>query len=678
MQRLSNYTARWYRLLPKCYPLPSFSKVPNQPCRAFATSLPFENENGNSPRPPKVTWYQQLYPGAQDKRLLEDGDEDPDISEASQEVQRRIAQLEKELQELRGNRPQDSREQGFLIEQLLGQLSEEDRTRLRLALQETKLSAAEEAEVEAESEALARKAVGKLAGGHGAEILRDAEFDELETALDLEPQQIPPFRRLRTCLKHAANKNSDPKARKDLWVSYERCKRLIPSFIPHLPDECWDILWRNQRASSSDGRDRTPHLSILAQDILQSGKKLSMEQRSTIIDTLLTEGRLEEAQAHWDLQSRSSRKEKDDSHGLQGVRLFVALGDLDKASRIAESILEAEKPHTARCLIPVIEGWAKESTENSIRNAWNSYLNLRRNLGSTIQISDFDKIAMCFINAGRADVAMAVFKDMMLTGRESEYGSDQLYKTSLSLIGLLQSRSASPSEVTNVSLNALTTLPRRFQNKFFYGSWIKKLLGLGEVNGAVSVVELMYERGVTPDAKHVNGVIGAWLRSGLAAHKKKAEQLGWAMIQQRLKFVQTRRGNEPSRSVQMKDEVSVHVPSQIQRVVPSATIETFSLLLQFYERRSNHDAVHDLKKHLDLAEIAPNSYFMNHMLYAELRRGQHQVAWQIYQGMKAVVKPDLETFACLWDCEKAHQDRLTIHQTDDFPGPRQIFGEFLQ
>ncbi|KAL8651229.1 MAG: hypothetical protein Q9210_003380 [Variospora velana] len=676
MHRLSDYTARWSRLLPKCYlPLHS-SKAYNQPCRAFATS--FHLEDGNSSRPPKVTWYQQLYPGAQEKSPLEDGEEDPDISEASQEVHRRIAQLEKELQALRGDRPPGSGEEGSLIEPLLEQLSEEDRTRLRLALQQTELSAIEEAEVEAESEALARKAVGKLAGGQGAEILRDAELEELETALDLEPQQIPHFRRFSTCLKHAAANNSDPKARKDLWVSYERCKRLLPSLIPHLPDECWNILWRNQRASPSVGRDRTPHLSTLAQDILRSGKELSIEQRSTIIDTLLGEGRLEEAQAHWDLLSRSSRDEKGNSHGLQGVRLFVALGDLDKANRIAESILEADKPDTARCLIPVIEGWAQQSTENSIRNAWNSYLSLRKNLGSTIQISDFDRITMCFINAGRADVAMAVFKDMMLTGKESDYGSNQLYKTSLTLIGLLQSRSASPSEVTNVSLNALTTLPRKFQNKFFYGSWIKKLLGLGEVNGAVSVVELMYERGVTPDAKHVNGIIGAWLRSGQAAHKEKAEQLGWAMIQQRLKVIQARRAKGPYASIQRKDEVSVRVPSQIQRVVPPATIETFSLLLQFYERRSNHDAVHDLKKHLDLAELPPNSYFMNHMLYAELRRGHHQVAWQTYQGMKAVVKPDLETFACLWDCEKAHLDRLTIHPTDDFPGPRKIFQHFIE
>lgn len=646
------------------------------PFRAFAASSRLEDDIHS--RPPKVAWYQQLYPGAPAKQPLKIGEEDPGVSELSQKLHETISQLQKEIEDLRVDRQQASGEQESLIEPLLEQLSEEDRRKVRLALQQAELSDTEEAEIEVESEAIARKAVGQLAGGHGAEILQDIEFEDLGIALDLEPQQIPHFRRFGTCLKNAADNNSDPEARKRLWVSYERCKRLIPIFIQHLPYECWEVLWKNQHASLSSGRDQAPHLNILAQDMLRNGKELSKEQRATIIESLLSEGRLDEAQAHWDLQVNSSRKEGAEIHDLLGVRLFVARGELDKAQEIADTVSDASEPDTARCLIPVIEGWAKSRTENSIQKAWNSYLNLRAKLGPSIQISDFDRVAMCFINVGRTDVAMAVFKDMMLTGRESDFGSDQLYKTSLTLIGLLQSRSASPSEVTSVSLNALTTLPRRFQNKFFYGSWIKKLIGLGEVNAAVSVVELMYERGVTPDAKHVNGIIGAWLRSGQTAYKERAEQLSWAMIQQRLKVVQKRRGDVPSPSTDTKDNARARLPIQIQRVVPSATIETFSLLLQYYERRSRSDDVHDLKKHLDLAEIPPNSYFMNHMLYAELRRGQQQVAWQIYQKLKISVKPDLETFACLWDCEKAHLDKLSMHPTDDFPGPRMIFRDFIE
>ncbi|KAL9003430.1 MAG: hypothetical protein Q9188_003699 [Gyalolechia gomerana] len=682
MQRSNGNAARLCRLVARSSPVECRSNYIGHPLRLFATSIRPQDKDDS--RPPKVSWYRQLYPGARDRKPLEDGEEDEEVSGVTQELRRRITELEEELGELRGDRSQSLGAQGSLIEPLLKQLSDEDREKVRLALQQVELTDAEltdaeRAEVEAESEALTNKAVGELAGGLGADILREAELHNLEVALDLEPQQTAHLRRFNTCLRNAAKDTADSKARKHLWVSYERCKRLLPSFIQHIPDQTWDVLWKSQNENLSGlrdqrvQRDQASHLSTLAQDILRSGKELSPQQRATVIDTLIDEGRLDEAQAHWDLQPHSDPGDAAKGHGLQGMRLFTSRGNIEKAQEIAESLRGSADPDTARCFILLIEAWVKSGKENGARNAWNAYLKLRETLGSNIEISDFDKVAMCFINAGRTDVALAIFKDMMLTGRESECGSGQLYKTSLTLLGLLQSRGASPSEVSSVSLSALTTLPRRFQNKFFYGSWIKKLIGLGEIDGAVSVIELMYERGVTPDAKHVNGIIGAWLRTGQPANKAKAEQLGWAMIQQRVKAVKERKGNHSD----LAASAHVRIPSQLQRVVPPATIETFSLLLLYYERRSNSDAVHALKKHLDSAEISPNSYFMNHMLYAELRRGQHHRAWEIYQRMKVSVKPDLETFACLWDCEKAHLDKLSMDPMHEFPGPRKVFSSLM-
>ncbi|KAI4263936.1 MAG: hypothetical protein L6R42_000951 [Xanthoria sp. 1 TBL-2021] len=638
----------------------------------FATT--FSRNDSNTSRPPKVTWYQQLFPGSRNKIKLDPGHEDADVSQAEQEIRQRIAQLEEELGELRGDGSPTSAESKSLIEPLLEQLSDEDRRKVRLALQQTQLSDEENAQVEAESEALTTRALGRLGDGLGAGILQQIELDELNMAMELVPQQKAHLRRFNSCLKVAASDPLNPKKRKDLWISYERCKRLLPSFVQFVPDKCWDIIWRSQFATPSEGRDRAPHLSILAQDILRSGKELSKEQRGTIIDTYISEGRVEEAQHEWDMQQLANEAHATTSHASQGVRIYLLQGDIEKAQDIADKSFDASDPSTARHSIPVIEAWAQSRTDDATRKAWHLYLDLRKNLGSSIEINDFDRLAMCFINAGRTDVALAVFKDMMLTGRESPNNQNQLYKTSLTLLGTLQSGSASPSELTRVSLSALTTLPREFQNKFFYGSWIKKLIGMGEIQAAVSVVELMYERGVTPDAKHVNGIIGAWFRSGQPSQKEKAEQLGWAMIQQRLKVVKTRRGD---RLRQPPSEPQLRTPSHIQRVVPPATIETFSLLLLYYERRGRSEAVHMLKEHLDLAEISPNSYFMNHMLYAELRRGEPRVAWQLYQAMKDSVKPDLETFACLWDCEKAHLDKLSIEPVEGFPGPRKVFHDFL-
>ncbi|KAL8850712.1 MAG: hypothetical protein Q9221_004360 [Calogaya cf. arnoldii] len=641
------------------------------PFTPFATS--FSRRESNSSRPPKITWYQQLYPGSRDKIKLDDGQEDADLAQAEQAIRQRIAQLEEELGELGGGGSSTSAESKSLIEPLLEQLSDEDRRKVRLALQQTQLSDEENAQVEAESEALTNRALGRLGAGLGASILQQIDLDELDMVMELAPQQKAHLRRFNSCLKNAVGDTSDTKKRKDLWISYERCKRLLPSFVETVPDKCWDIIWRSQFATPSEGRDRAPHLSILAQDIMQSGKELSEEQRETIIDTYISEGRVKEAQHEW-AQQVVDEGHATKSYASQGVRIYLLQGDIEKAQNIAGKCFDASDPSTARYSIPIIEAWAQSRDDDAMQKAWHLYLDLRQKLGSSIEINDFDRVALCFITAGKTDVALAVFKDMMLTGRELPKNRNQLYKTSLALLGTLQLASASPSELTRISLSALTTLPREFQNKFFYGSWMKKLIGMGEIQAAISVVELMYERGVTPDAKHVNGIIGAWFRSGQPSQKEKAEQLGWAMIQRRLKVVQNR-GN--ARLRQPTSEPRLRIPPHIQRVVPPATIETFSLLLLYYERRSRSEAVDMLKKHLDLAEIPPNPYFMNHMLYAELRRGEPRVAWQLYQAMKVAVKPDLETFACLWDCEKAHLDKLSTEPVDGFPEPRKVFRDFL-
>ncbi|KAL8912363.1 MAG: hypothetical protein Q9171_002650 [Xanthocarpia ochracea] len=641
----------------------------------FITFAPSSSRNdSNSSRPPKITWYEQLFPGSRDKIKLDPGQEDADVSQAEQELRQRIAQLEEELGELRGDRSTAPAESKSLIEPLLEQLSDEDRGKVRLALQQTQLSDEENTQIEAESEALTNEALGRLGNGFAADVLREIEMDEIEMAMELAPQEKAHLRRFNSCLRHAASNNLDPKKHKDLWISYERCKRLLPSFVELVPDKCWDIIWRSQFTTPSEGRDRATHLSILAQDILRSGKELSTEQRATVIDTYISEGRVEEAYHEWNIQQLADAPNAARSIGTQGVRIFLLQGDIEKAEEMADKSFEASDPSTVRYSIPVIEAWAQRRTEAATQRAWHLYLILRKRLGSSVKIDDFDRLVMCFIHAGRTDVALAVFKDMMLAGRDSQNNSDQLYKTSLAILETLQSASASPSELIRVSLSALMTLPRKLQNKFFYGSWIKKLIGMGEIQAAVSVVELMYERDVTPDAKHVNGIIGAWFRGGQPSQKAKAEQLGWAMIQQRLVVVKKRRDDRPS---EQSSEPRLRAPPHIQRLVPPATIETFSLLLLYYERRGRFDAVHALKSHLDLAEISPNSYFMNHMLYAELRRGQYTLAWQLYQAMKDSVKPDLETFACLWDCEKACLDRLSMESVDGFPGPRKLFHDFV-
>lgn len=613
-----------------------------------------------------MRWYQQLFPGAPIKPIdPENEDADDDTGEARQ-LREQINRLEEELKELRGDGTSSSP-----IEPLLKQLSKEDRAKVEDALKQADLEDPDHSETRAE----AIEALGVLDDDAAAQFM--PYRSDLNVPLDLSPNQNKYLERLNKALVHAARDTLDPPLRKTLWQAYQRCKLQNLPFIDLVPKKAWDVLWATQISVSPSAQHRAEHLRILVADMQKSGNELNLDQRIIFIKSLSHEGRRNEAIEQWHSQQRLLSQDERSSFAFQslGVYLNISLGNPFIAEQIAmRTIARSDAGHVkehSRILIPVIEAWACVGGDAGIKKAWAVYLRLRMILASEMNLHDYDEITTGFLNAGKTDVALAVFKDLMLTGQESMYRSDELYRKSLGLVGQLHWGSVDVEELTKVSLTALTVLPKDFQNKFFFGSWLKKLIGMGKTDAAAMVVELMYERNTKPDAKHLNGIIGAWLRSGHTTDREKAEQMGWSMVHERLDFVARRRGKNP------KELSTRRLPERLNRTVPPATIETFSILLQHYERRGIQEQVQLLRDQLPLAEIQPNAYFMNHLLYAELRRGEHRVAWRLYQQMSRKVKPDLETFACLWDCEKSHLDRFTMYNADAFPGPRRIMCDMI-
>lgn len=410
--------------------------------------------------------------------------------------------------------------------------------------------------------------------------------------------------------------------------------------------------------------------------MMDNRKELSKDQKLVFIQSLIIEGNVPKAMDFWQSQQSVFRMNGQGSLEFEilGVRLYALEGNPRKAQQIALDVLESRADSVSYVLVPVIEAWIRSGGELGVKHAWAVYLHLKAQRGHDIKLDDYDTISIGFLKLGRSDLALAVFKDMMLTGESTNYESTELYQKSLGLIGELQSTSVDSKELTSISLTALTALPRKFQNKFFYGSWMKRLIGMGEIDAAAMVIELMYERGVKPDAKHLNGIMGAWLRSGQTKMKEKAETLGWAMIHERLDLVR-RRPNSATTTTNRSnptENLDIQVPAHLKRTVSPATIETFALLLLYYERRGMSKHVQILCDFLSQAQIHPNTFFMNHLIYAELRKGNHKKSWHIYQTMAPKVRPDLETFASLWDCQKAHQNRLSMYKSDHFPSPRRL------
>lgn len=482
--------------------------------------------------------------------------------------------------------------------------------------------------------------------------------------------------RLNTCLDNASLAPDDETARKELWRWYERSKTNVSELLELMPDAAWGVLWLSQSVETISNPDRTSHLLSIAQDMVFCGKTLTEEQSFALIEGLFQSGRRDEALERWELDHSS--KSHREPHFLElGIRLRSKTNDLQRAVELLDELFSSYPNCDYRILMAIITACVATENLADIETAWGLYMRLRNRLGHDMTAADYDVVCLAFLRVGRKDHALAVFRDMMLCGSSSNK-TQTFFNTAVSRIEQFASESA--KEVNEVSLEITKHLPRRFQNKFFYASWLKRLIGMNEVDAAAQVIELMYERGISPDAKHMNGIIGAWLRDGSVSARRQAEDVAWTMIKKRVDFVQTRRGGRAKQntylsnmSVRGKTDQKVHVQPFIDRALPSATMETFSVLVQHYLRREMFDRVKDLRNLLVDAEIPMNSYFMNHLLWAEIRNRSHRDAWARFEVMARTVVPDMETFTILWECMKFHVDLVRNGDLTGFPTPRQLF-----
>lgn len=622
-----------------------------------ASQFPASGEDVGSKKT-TVKWFHQAYPWSKHRRPADP--ENPDIADETGEVKllkQEIDQLDDELRHMQG----EGGSVGAFIEPLLQDLSPEDRQSVKQGIekhQELRKSKAE---------ALA------------------AYLPTLEIKWALPAERISYLRRLNAHVREVATKPQSYVARKRLWQSWERCKAFLPPFFQLVPTNTWNVMFKAQaNAAMQDDPHWASHLLILIDDIRIAGQELHPQQSLLHMEALRFVGREDEAIEEW---QRLRNILENDTHvsaeyELLGVRLFVSQGNLEKAEEVASNHLQAGHRSESRILISVMDAWLQRQEQDGLKLAWALYLRLRMQLGDDMNLNDYDSVCLSFLREGHVDIAGAVFKDMMLMGQASSQDSVILYKKSMGLLGTVEDGIIATPELDNIPLTAITVLSKSFQNKYFYAGWMKRLIGMDEADSAAAVVKLMYEREITPDAMHLNGIIGAWMRTERDSLKSEGEKMAWAMIRQRLDLVQKRKQQACPDPLQgLGSGVSVlPIPHHVERLTPAANIETFSLLLRYYTQRAKYEQVHMLQQVLELAEIRPNSFWINHFLFMDLRRGEHTALWNRYLSMPdSRVTPDMDTFTCLWDCQRAHLACIKTNKAScQISGPRIMMREMLK
>lgn len=603
-------------------------------------------QQNDKPETPEVKWFEIPRRGANVSEV-----DHPEENDEAKDVKARIDRLEDELQQIRSGR--------FLgFQSLLSQLPEEMRAEWTQLMQNH--TAGELNDVEPDSEAELMKSISRaLATG---KVGTDEDLKRIARAVVRMPtrrEQKIYLNRLNGYLKQAEAIGVDARTRQQLWRWYVRCKQNIPDFTSHLPDRTWHTLWETQSVESPKNSDRSAHLKELAEDILASGRSLNPAQAVGYIESLFLKGNTRKAIKQWERHEPELGVQETvmEDFWVIGVRMFALQGDTERAHKLAYTVLNSGKVKRPRILIPVIIAWNKAGGFIGPRRAWATYLRLREMLGSEMKMEDYDAVCESFLEAGKADLALGVFKDMMLTGEPlSNQNSSSLFRKAMGTIKDIQSLAFDAPEMNDISLEALTVLPRRFQTKWFYGSWIKKLLGTGAADYAAMVVKLMASRGVRPDAKHMNGILGAWFRNGDATSCEKAEAMGWAMIEERKAFAWRRRLlKREQQSVHVSEEISeTSIPVEWKGSLAPATLETFNIFIEHYLKAQNYEKIRWLRRSLSLAEIEPDTVFMNQLLTSYLNCEGVRKVWQTFtewaHKSHVPAKPDIDTFDLLWYC----------------------------
>lgn len=503
-------------------------------------------------------------------------------------------------------------------------------------------------------------------------------------------------KRFNLALKEADGAGDDPRPYLRLWKWYLRCQQKVANFSLILPEDVWRFLWESQ----SKLYYRPQYLLMLANDMKSAGTKLDDTQWIEYIKALQANGDVATAVEMWEKQrpSLGSKPNVAADFWTTGVKLYVALGRPHKAQDLAFECYDHSTAMSPEVLALVVQAWAQSSSPSAPEKAWTCYLELRRRLASKSALSAgaaesenererlhlLDMLSNVFLRAGRKDLALAVFKDMVMLKSKSPTDSWTIYKDMVPQTGDSTATHIQEDSINRIGLSVLASLPKSFQNKYFFAAWLKWLIGASKLQDAVLVVELMYERAIKPDARHLNGLVAAFLRQGSRKDHDQAEKLAWTMIDSRVNLVRSRTSTTKSMATTPADrpldgssqsKAVTRIPIFLRRDAPAATIETFSILLQYYVRRGEAVKAERLTEIMTgPAQLKPNSFIMNHWLYAALRSGDLAGVWSRYQALKKDIQPDLETFAALWDSAKASLGK-PLKPTNKFPSPRALFGE---
>ncbi|KAL1870435.1 hypothetical protein Daus18300_005121 [Diaporthe australafricana] len=415
------------------------------------------------------------------------------------------------------------------------------------------------------------------------------------------------------------------------WTYFIQAKSILSN--PHrlVPKVAWDSLWAIFSLDSEENPHRMAHIRGLCQAMVDYGVQLSDEQQLLQIEAAYFEGYETVAIENWKRLCPTLGDSGPSAMAFWelGVRLWSQQGDIERAERACQAVLDrasASTPADSRVLLYLMTAYVSTPNLAAVEKGFKLYRRMRdlaAELEKPMEIDDYDNVISIFLTRGHTDYAMYAFTDMIYSG--------------------------------TINLHGKTKLPSSLGNRFFFGKWLKRLIGARDLDGAYKVLVYMQENGVMAAAVQVNGLIGAWFRERTAEDRKKAEHLAWSMIHARKAFVDLRQRERsiewPIRLYDGRPNDKEHKSDELDHtMVPRASAETFVLLAENYRERGLFGRLEELFVAYKECEIGGDAMMMNELIMAAVAQGNAQKARELYDLMvhEHAIMPSMDTYAILF------------------------------
>lgn len=459
----------------------------------------------------------------------------------------------------------------------------------------------------------------------GGGKMRKSELQKLNQALARLNRSIE------RCITLLRKNELDHRHISKLWAYFTQAKSILTDPQRLVPKSAWNDLWTILSWESDRNPKRMAYIRGLCHTMRAHGTELSDQQQLLQIESAFSEGYESVATENWKRLRPTLGSSPSCAMAFWelGVRLWAQVGDIERAERACQAVLDRASPSTpadSRVLLHLIKAYASTSDLADAEKGFRLYRRMRdlaAELDRPMEIEDYDDAISIFLTTGHTDYAMYTFTDMIYSGTVNLYGKKKL-----------------PSPV---------------KNSFFFGKWLKRLIGARDLDGAYKVLVYMQDNGVMAASVQVNGLIGAWLRSRTEENRKKAELLAWSMIRARKAFVELRQRERsiewPIRLYDGRPRDSEHRGDDLDyTMVPRATAETFVLLAENYRERGLFRRLEELFVAYKECEIGGDAMMMNELIMAAVSQGDAEKARELYELMvhEHGILPNTDTYAVLF------------------------------